>query len=107
MSSARGSAGSPCTVISRNDAFSLDVHCAVSRPGTLTHGVSIERSGVTHGKVGEEPTIVRPYAEKYACNGALPPPSAAGLVHAATMPGSVTLPNRVFAGGGDVDLNDT
>ena len=45
MSSVRGSAGSPCTVISRYDACSLDAHCAVTSPGTLTQGVSIGRSG--------------------------------------------------------------
>ncbi len=41
MSSTRGSAGSPLTLISRYVACSLVLHSAVSRPGTLTNGVSI------------------------------------------------------------------
>ena len=36
----------------------------------------------------------------------LPPPSAAGLVHAATIFGSGTLPNSVSAAGGTVERND-
>ena len=39
MSSARGSCGSPLTVISRYEPLSFETHCAVSSPGTLTNGV--------------------------------------------------------------------
>ena len=38
ISSARGSAGSPWTVTSRYELRSLDTHCAVRSPGTLTKG---------------------------------------------------------------------
>src|SRR5688500_3115732 len=65
------------------------------------------RPGTTHCGAGAMPRIVRPSAKKYACIAPLPPLSAAGLVHAATIPGSATLPNRVLSGGGDVALNDT
>src|SRR5437764_501617 len=106
MSSVRGSAGFPWTVTSRYVAFSLDLHSAVSKPGTLTQGVSIGRSGTTQGIGRVVPTIVRPSVERYACKVPLPPLSAAGLVHAATMFGSVTLPNRVLPGGGTVARNE-
>src|SRR5262249_39664276 len=107
MSSVRGSDGSPWTVTSRYVAFSFDLHCAVSSPGTLTQGVSIVRSGTTQGFGGLVPTIVRPSVDRYACRTPLPPPRATGFVHAATILGSVTLPNRVLAGGGIVERNDT
>src|SRR5262245_45634078 len=106
MSSVRGSAGLPWTVTSRYVAFSFDLHSAVSSPGTLTHGVSILRSGATQGFGGVVPTIVRPSVERYACKFPDPPPSAAGLVQAAIMPGAVTFPKRVFAGGVTVERND-
>jgi hypothetical protein len=48
MSSARASAGLPCTVISRYEPFSFDWHRAVSRPGTLTNGVSIDADVLVH-----------------------------------------------------------
>ena len=106
MSSTRGSAGSPWTVTSRYPlAFSFDAHFAVNNPGTLTHGVSIGCSGVTHGLGGIVLVIVRPVLSRYACSSPLPPPSAAGFVHAATMVGSATLPKSVLAGGGTVDRN--
>src|SRR5262245_34872743 len=107
MSSMRGSDGSPCTVSSKYVAFSLDLHWPVSNSGTLTQGVLIGCSGTTHGWGGVVPTIVRPSFERYACRVALPPARAAGFVHAATIPGSVTFPNRVLAGGGIVERNDT
>src|SRR3954471_2959585 len=108
MSSTRGSLGSPCTVTLRNpDAFSFDAHFAVSRPGTLTHGVSIGWSGSTQGLGGTLPTMVRPFASRYECSSPVSaPPSAAGFVHAATMLSSATLPNSVFAGGGIVERYD-
>src|SRR5207247_67120 len=86
--------------------FSLVAHCAVSRPGTLTHGVSMGCSGITQGFGGMLLVMVRPFASRYACSSPLPPASAAGFVHAATMSGSGTLPKSVFAGGGMVDRND-
>src|SRR6476659_4032847 len=107
MSSIRGSAGSPCTVTSRYVAFSFDLHSDVSRPGTLTHGVSIGTAGTTHGFGAVVPTIVRPSRAKYECRFPLPPASAAGFVHAATMPDCVTFPKRVLAGGGEVERNET
>src|SRR5215510_14527380 len=107
MSSVRGSAGSPWTVSSRYVAFSFALHCAVNSPGTLTQGVSIGRSGFTHGFGGTVPTIVRPSVDRYACRTPLPPPSATGFVQAAIMLGSVTFPKRVLAGGGIVERNDT
>src|SRR5262245_55487838 len=107
MSSVRGSEGSPCTVTSRYVAFSFVLHSAVSNPGTLTHGVLIGRSGLTHGFRGVVPTMVLPSIDKYECRTPLPPPSAAGLVHAAIMLRSVTLPKRVLVGGGTVDRNET
>src|SRR5882672_2974056 len=82
------------------------MHCAVSSPGTLTNGVSIGRSGTTHGLGGVAPTMVLPFVERYACSLPLPPPSAAGFVHAAAMFGSATLPNSVSAGGFTVERND-
>src|SRR6185436_13376172 len=106
MSSVRGSAGSPWTVISRYVAFSFDLHSDVSNPGTLTKGVSTFRSGVTHGAGLLLPTIDVPSVDRYAWSVPLPPPSAAGFVHAATMSGVVTRPNSVFAGGGIVERND-
>src|SRR5580765_1336262 len=106
MSSARGSDGSPCTVTSRYVAFSFVAHCAVSSPGTLTNGVSTGRSGVTHGFAGVLPTMEVPSFERYACRVPLPPPSAAGFVHAAIMSAPATRPNKVLAGGGIVDRND-
>src|SRR5213076_1227456 len=72
----------------------------------LTQGVSIGCSGTTHGRGVDIPVMVRPVVEKYACNAPLPPPSAAGLVHPATMLPSATLPNSELAGGGAVDRND-
>ena len=86
--------------------MSFDAHFAVSRPGTLTHGVSIGFSGVTHGFAGAAAVIVRPLRSRYACSSPLPPPSAAGLVQAASMAASGTLPNSVLAGGGMVERND-
>src|SRR5471030_894535 len=107
MSSARGSAGSPCTVTSRYEPFSLDTHCAVNRPGTLTNGVSIGLGGVTHARgSADDPTILRPADARYACSSPLPPPSAAGFTHAACMPSPCTRPKREFAGGGIVERND-
>src|SRR5262245_43970318 len=106
MSSARGSAGSPWTVISRYVAFSFDLHCAVNRPGKVTQGVSIGRSGSTQGRAGFGLMIVRRSVERYAWRLPLPPPSAAGFVHAAVMLGSVTFPKRVLGGGGLVDRNE-
>src|SRR5262245_13300817 len=50
--------------------------------------------------------MVRPPASRYACRSPLPPASAAGLVQAATMLASGTLPNSVLAGGAIVDRND-
>ena len=88
MSSVRGSDGSPCTVISRYDACSFDAHRAVSRPGTLTHGVSIGAAGITHGGGGAAERSCGRRGARYACSSPLPPPSAAGLVHAATMSAS-------------------
>src|SRR4029079_16730238 len=65
MSSTRGSEGLPFTVTSRYPvAFSFDVHFPVSRPGTLTHGVSIATSGTTHGFGFDVPVIVRPSLER-------------------------------------------
>src|SRR5207249_1932645 len=61
---------------------------------------------VTHGFAGGLLVMVRPLASRYACSSPLPPASAAGFVHAATMFSSGTLPNKVFAGGGTVDRND-
>src|SRR5262245_53362363 len=107
MSLVRGPDGSPCTVTSRYVAFSFDLHSAVSKPGTLTHGVSMGRSGTTHGFLGLTPTIVRPSAARYACRFPLPPVRAVGLVHPATMLACVTLPKRVLAGGGTVERNET
>src|SRR5438552_9503746 len=105
MSSTRGSEGLPFTVTSRYPlAFSFDVHFAVRSPGALTHGVSIGCSGVTHGFGGIVLVMVLPLLSRYACSSPLPPPSAAGFVHAATMVGSATRPNIVLAGGGIVDL---
>src|SRR5689334_16326349 len=107
MSSTRGSAGFPCTVSSRYENFSLDTHLAVSSPGTLTNGVSIVFAGVTHGfGSAADPTMLRPADERYACNSPLPPPSAAGFAHAATMFSPCTRPKREFSGGGIVDRND-
>src|SRR5207247_2489661 len=67
-SSARGSAESPWTVTSRYELRSLDTHCAVRSPGTLTKRVSIGAGGVTHatGCVAEPngcPDVLR-----YACS---------------------------------------
>src|SRR5262245_26886899 len=106
MSLVRGPDGSPCTVTSRYVAFSFDLHSAVSKPGTLTHGVSMGRSGTTQGFLGLTPTIVRPSAAKYACRFPVPPARAAGFVHPASMSVAATLPKRVFAGGGTVERND-
>src|SRR6478672_1005350 len=50
--------------------------------------------------------MVPPVADRYACSSPLPPASAAGFVHAATMFASGTLPNSVLAGGGIVERND-
>src|SRR3954471_12343717 len=105
MSSTRGSAGSPWTVTSRNVAFSLVEHFAVSSPGTLTHGVSIAAPEATHGLIVGVLVIVRPVASRYACSVPLPPPSAAGFTHAAVRFGSGTLPKSVFDGGGSVERN--
>jgi hypothetical protein len=84
----------------------LVAHLAVSRPGTLTHGVSIGCSGVTHGFSCGVLVMVLPVRSRYAWRLPLPPASAAGFVHAACMLGSGTLPNSVLAGGGIVDRND-
>src|SRR5947208_4539910 len=66
ISSVRGSDGFPFTVTSRYpDALSFAAHFAVSRPGTLTHGVSIGRSGPTHGFGFVVPVMVRPSLERY------------------------------------------
>src|SRR5262249_25132310 len=107
MSSVRGSAALPCTVTSRYVAFSFDLHCAVSNPGTLTQGVLMGRSGVTQGFGGVVPTIVRPSVERSACKTPLPPLSAAGFVQAATKLVSLTLPKRVLDGGGTVERKET
>src|SRR5262245_40688323 len=107
MSSVRGSDGSPCTVTSRYEPLSFATHCAVSRPGTLTNGVSIGFGGFTHGRgSAADPVMLRPAAERYARNGPLPPPSAAGFAHAAIMPSPCTRPKRELSGGGTVDRND-
>src|SRR2546429_583850 len=106
MSSTRGSAVTPLTVTFRYVAFSLVAHSADKSPGTLTYGVSMVGGGVVHGRGGALPTIKLPVVERYECSTPLPPPSAAGFVHAATISGSATLPNNVLAGGGTVDRND-
>src|SRR5207248_1602706 len=107
MSSVRGSAGLPWTVTSRYEPLSFDTHCAVSRPGTLTNGVSIGLGGVTHGRgSAEDPVTLRPAADRYAWSSPLPPPSAAGFVQAACSVSPATRPNREFDGGGIVDRND-
>src|SRR4029453_3383331 len=107
MSSVRGSAGLPWTVTSRYEPFSLATHCAGSRPGTLTNGVSMAFGGFVHGPgSAADPTMLRPAAERYARSAPLPPPSAGGLAHAAIMFSSPTRPNRVSPGGGTVERND-
>src|SRR5215469_17605833 len=106
MSSARGSLASPCTVISRYEPCSLLTHCAVSSPGALTHGVSIVFPAA-HGCCGADARRNGdPVAFRYACTAALPPPSAAGFVHADTIPSPATRPKSDAAGGGIVDRND-
>ena len=50
--------------------------------------------------------MLRPPDERYACSSPLPPPSAAGLTHAACMFSPCTRPKRELAGGGIVDRND-
>src|SRR5262245_22713244 len=106
MSSTRASDGFPFTVTSRNVAFSFVAHFAVNMPGTLTHGVSIDCSGVTQGFSCGVLVMVLPVRSRYARSSPLPPASAAGLVHAAAMFGSATFPKSVLAGGGTVDRND-
>src|SRR5262245_12779196 len=107
MSSVRGSAGLPCTVTSRYEPFSFDTHAAVSRPGTLTNGVSIVLPVVTHGfGWAEDPVMLWPPLDRYACSAPLPPPSAAGLAHAACMFSPCTRPKRVLSGGGIVERNE-
>src|SRR5437762_7879535 len=107
MSSVRGSAGLGCTVTSRYEPFSFATHCAVSSPGTLTHGVSIVFP-VAHGfGAADEPMMVPPPALRCACSSPLPPPSAAGFAHTACMPSPCTRPKRELSDGGTVDRNDT
>ena len=77
----------------------------VSRPGRLTNGVLISRSGTAQGLGGVVPVIVRPSVERYACNFPAPPPSAAGSAHAAVMVAPPTLPKRALAGGGTAEQN--
>src|SRR5262245_11558098 len=66
ISSVRGSDASLCTVTSRYVACSFDLHSAVSKPGTLTHAVSIDRPGTTHGFGVVFPTIIAASVERYA-----------------------------------------
>src|SRR5262245_38075928 len=106
MSSARGSLGSPCTVTSKYDPFSFATHWAVSNPGTLTNGVSIVFPFDHTGASAADPVMLRPLAERYACNSPLPPTSAAGFAHAAIIPSLCTRPKRVLSGGGIVERND-
>src|SRR5262245_11104278 len=108
ISSVRASAGSPWTLIARYEPASFETHSAVSKPGTLTNGVSIFFSGVTHGFGGNEEELT-PFTpvERYECSSPLPPPSAAGLTHAAAIPSTCTRPKRELAGGGESSRNET
>src|SRR6185295_3355471 len=109
MSSVRGSAGLAWTVTSRYEPFSFTTHWDVSRPGTLTNGVSIgfAGAGVTHAcGAADDPEILGPPADRYAWSAPLPPPSAAGFTQAACMSAPGTRPKRLFSGGGIVDRND-
>src|SRR5215472_13571080 len=106
MSSARGSPGLPCTVISRYEPCSLLTHWPVKSPGTLAHGVSIVFPA-THAGCGADAIMNgEPVALRYACSSPLPPASAAGLVHADIMSSPGTRPKSDVAGGGIVDRND-
>jgi TolB-like protein len=69
------------------------------------NGVSMAGPPATQGAAGLGPTIVFPLPDRYACSSPLPPPNAAGFVHATTRLGSGARPNRVFSGGGAVDRN--
>src|SRR4029453_10556325 len=101
MSSTRGSTGLPCTFTSRNVAFSFEVQRAVSRPGTLTHGVSTV-GPAAHGLASGPSRNALPVAARYACKSPLSPERLAGFTHAAAWPASGTFPNNVFGGGGRV-----
>src|SRR5262245_43851233 len=107
MSSVRGSEGSAWTVTARYEKPSFATHCALSSPGTLTNGVSILVPDATQGRGSLELPRLRPAAARYECNSPLPPPSAAGLTHAAVMFSPGTLPKREFSGGGMVSRNVT
>src|SRR6185369_7612147 len=77
--------------------------------GKVTNGVVIvtpregsTQTGFTGGRTGK----VRPSVGKYGESTPGPPPSAAGFVHAAFMPGASERPKRLFAGGGAVARNE-
>ena len=79
----------------------FDTHSAEISPGTDTNGVVTGALSVVHGPIGTLPSPA-PFAPRMASVTALPPPSAAGLVQAATMPGlSITRAKRLFSGGGE------
>src|SRR5262245_43489946 len=105
MSSTRGSFGSPCTLPPRYEPRGDDTHSLVRRPGTDTNRVVIVGLALFRG-AGSFALAAKRAADRYACNSPLPPPSAAGFVHAETPPNSFSRTNRLVGGGGAFARND-